>query len=85
MLRRGKRYILVFLVFFKNSLVEFFLVLLIFDFLIGIVKYDMELHGKSEVSMKSARRQLDARTCVIRDFTSLWACPIFDNIMAKSF
>ena len=77
--------VLVFLVFFKDRLVELILIILILDFLISVIEYDMELRGKSEISIKFVREQLYARTCVIRDFTSLWVCPIFDKIMAKSF
>lgn len=37
------RYIFVFLVFLENWFVKFILVLVVFNFLIDIVKYDMKL------------------------------------------
>jgi hypothetical protein len=41
--RKGRRQIFIFFILFKDRFVKLILILLVLDFLIGIVEYDMEL------------------------------------------
>jgi hypothetical protein len=53
--------VLVFLIFFQDRFIKFIFILLIFDFLISIVKYDMKLGA--EVSIKFVCEQLCTHMC----------------------
>jgi hypothetical protein len=53
--RRGGLQIFVFvfplLILFKDRLIKLILVLVVFNFLVGIIEYNMELHRRSAVSI----------------------------------
>lgn len=45
-------FVFVFLILFKDRLIKLILVLFVFNFLVGIIEYNMELYRRSAVSIE---------------------------------